>query len=53
MKTKEMSNEEVRNKVKSLLEELTNDACNGHELQAFFAVTNVANEWIAEKRNNV
>ena len=44
MKTAEVRNEEVRNKVKSLLEELANDAYNGHKLQAFFAVTNVVNE---------
>ena len=46
-----MSNEEVRNKVKSLLEELSNDAYCGRELQAYFSVKNVADEWIAEKRN--
>ena len=47
-----MKSEEVRNKIKSLLEELTNDAYNGNELQAFFAVKNVAYEWIADKKHN-
>ena len=47
-----MKSEEVRNKIKSLLEELTNDAYNGNELQAFFAVKNVAYEWIAAKKHN-
>lgn len=47
-----MKSEEVRNKIKSLLEELTNDAYSGNELQAFFAVKNVAHEWIASKKHN-
>ena len=50
MKTEEVRNEEVRNKVKSLLEELTNDFYNGRVLQAYFSVKNVADEWIADKR---
>lgn len=47
-----MKSEEVRNKIKLLLEELTNDAYSGNELQAFFAVKNVAYEWIASKKHN-
>ena len=47
-----MKPEEVRNKIKSLLEELANDAYNGNELQAFFAVKNVAMEWITSKKHN-
>ena len=47
-----MKSEEVRNKIKLLLEELTNDAYNGNELQAFFAVKNVVHEWIASKKHN-
>lgn len=47
-----MKAEEVRNKIKPLLEELTNDAYNGNELRAFFAVKNVAHEWIADKKYN-
>ena len=47
-----MKRDEVRNNVRSLLEELANDVYNGNEFQAFLAVKNVAYEWIASKKHN-
>lgn len=45
-----MKTEEVTDKVKALLEELTNDAyCGGRPLQAYFTVRNIAEAWIKSK----
>lgn len=44
-----MKTKEVRNKVESLLKELSNDVYNVDDIKAFFLVKNIAEDWIFEK----